>query len=394
MTSQESQHASQNNFDDTTNFQTAAASGSTVNNTVNIYSPNKEKPTPRFCKCILLLSANPQNPEGRARSKESLSEIEKVLNKATLRRAKKRETPPELAFICDELRTRGDELSHLLPDIEPYIIDISGVEDGVANLFLGEDFQLNKGRNPDFLIGETLRIGSPSTKCTILNGCYLEGQAREIVQHVDYLVGIDQSISIDAMLLFLNDFYYHVGLGIPVERAYEAGRNRVLKRGLDDTQVPILLTKTEELSRRQRERELHDLAQKIAEVPESVELRTRKGDLLEESGNHKRAASAYGEALHINDRNYKVWWRYGVAQANAGEYVKAKEAYDNALSLNPSLSDEYVILREYGSLLKSVKELKNSIASYKKSLWLQPRYRVANYEKRKTYKKLYFRSGN
>ena len=88
---------------------------------------------------------------------------------------------------------------------------------------LGEDFQLNQGEDPELLIGEMFRISSPTTKCTVLNGCYLERQAREIVKHVDYLIGINQLVSADATLLFLNDFYFYIGLGIPVQQSLRSG---------------------------------------------------------------------------------------------------------------------------------------------------------------------------
>ncbi len=399
MALQESQQTSQNNRDHSTGNQAVvkgngAAYFGTNTITNNVYNAqNLEKPTLDSPKSILLLSANPKNPEGWARSKENLAEIEKVLDKATRHRIEKGETPPAFAFLRNELHTEASEVSQTLSAIEPYIVDIFGLEDGLANLALEESFQTNQGKDPDFLIGEMFKISSSNTECTILNGCYLEKQAREIVQHVDYLIGINQSISADATLLFLNDFYFYIGLGIPVSRAYEAGRNRVLRRGLDNSQVPIFLTKIEEISFRNREQKLRILAREIDKAPDSAEKRIEKGDLLEESGRYERAALAYSEALHIDDKNYTAWWKYGIAQANAGNYVEAKEAYDNALSLHPPFSAEYIIRREHGFLLKQIKEFKRSLASYKRSLQLEPRYRVASYEKRKIYKKLYFKAG-
>lgn len=398
MTSQESQQISQNNRDHSTGNQAVVKHGGTAfvgTNTItnNVYNnQNSEKPTLASPKSILLLSANPKNPEGWTRSKENLAEIEKALDKATMYRLKEGKTSPAFASLRDELRAGAGEVAQTLSAMKPYIIDIFGFEDGLSNLALEESFQTNQGKDPEFLIGEMFRISSPTTKCMVLNGCYLEKQAREIVQHVDYLIGINQLISTDATLLFLNEFYFRVGSGEPVSNAYEAGRNRVLRSFDDNAQVPILLTKIEEISRRDEEQKLRIVTKEIEEVPNSVEKRTEKGDLLEKSGKHERAASAYREALYIDGKNYKVWWKYGIAQAKAGDYAKAKEAYNNALSLNQSFSDEYIIRREHGSLLEKMNELENSLASYKSSLWLEPRYRVASYEKRKIYKNLYFKA--
>lgn len=402
MTSQESPQTSQTNRDHSTANQVDARDSSTVytaktnivNNISNEYNvPSIEKPILDSPKRILLLSANPQNPKDWAMSKRNLEEIEKALNKATKYYIEKQKTQSAFASIDDKLRTESGEISQILLAIEPYIVDIFGLEGGLVNLALEEGFKINQGEDPELLIGEMFRISSPTTKCTVLNGCYLEKQAREIVKHVDYLIGINQLVSADATLLFLNDFYFYIGLGIPVSRAYEAGRNRVLRRGLDKTQVPILLTKIEEASRRNREQKLRTLAKEIEEAPDNEEKRIEKGDLLEESGRHKKAVLAYSEALRINDENYKAWWKYGIAQAKAGNYIEAKEAYDKALSLRPPFSDEYIIRRGHGFLLKEIKEFGRSLSSYKRSLQLESRYRIANYEKRKVYKKLYFKNG-
>lgn len=394
MASQESQQASQTNRENSTGNQAFvkdhAAAYFGDNATHYHHAPNiVEKPISDSPKIILLLSANPQNSRSWTRSKENLEEIEKALNKATKYYIEKEKTQSAFAFLEDKLRTEASEISQILLAKTPYIIDIFGFEDGLANLALEEDFQSKQSKDSDFLIGEMFEISSPTTKCTVLNGCYLEAQAREIVQHVDYLIGINQSISIDATLLFLNDFYFYIGLGIPIVRAYKAGRNRVLRRGLDDTQVPILLLKTEEISRRNREQRLSVLAEEIEEAPDNAEKRIERGDLLEESGKHEKAALAYSEALRINGENYKALWKYGIAQTNAGNYVEAKEAYDNALSLHIPFSDAYIIRREHGSILAKIKEFKRSLASYKESLQIEPRYRVSGYEKRKIYKKLY-----
>ena len=94
----------------------------------------------------------------------------------------------------------------------------------------------------DVLIGDFFKIASKNTHCVVLNGCYAENQAREIVQHVEFLIGIDQVLSRDINITFLNEFYYNLGVGVPIELSYEAACNRIRRRGLDENNLPVLLS--------------------------------------------------------------------------------------------------------------------------------------------------------
>ena len=352
--------------------------------------PRSKKPDPltHTQKTIVLLSANLPKTENPYRKRE-ISEIDNAIMRASLATMEKHNSLPMFKRPLDKSDLEADDISKVLSTIEPYIVDISGVEDGLSALLVDGAVKSNESEDLDALIGDFFKVTSKDTYCVVLNGCYVEKQAREIVKHTEFLIGIKHELSHDITITFLNEFYYQLGVGVPIRRFYDAACNRIRRRGLDKSDLPVLLNKQQEEQRRALEQELLNVEKKIEEAPERADLRAAKGDLLEKSGEHEKAASAYEKSLHIDGKDYKVWWKQGKALLKIGKYDQAQKPYQNALSLHPEHQDEYVISQEYGLVLSLIEKHRHSLALYKKSLWLNPRYRAASYERKKIYKKIY-----
>jgi tetratricopeptide (TPR) repeat protein len=279
-------------------------------------------------------------------------------------------------------------------------------------------------KNPEKLIAELFRLHSKSIKCIILNGCYSEVQAREIVQHIDFVIGINQDLEHTNVISFLNEFYYHLGSGRTIRDSYDAGYNLLQRQGLEDINLlPTLLEKYHEIKRRELEKcdkkieknptnvelwkkrasllELLGCAEEANEAyekasslaPDDYKIRAEQGDALERSGKHEKAANVYDKALELEPEDYKVWWKKGKALVKVKKYDEARESYDIAVALAVKLAqpspDRYIICREYAYLLEKLGEHQKSIAMYKKSLGFEPKYRVSSYVKRQVYKKMY-----
>ncbi len=318
---------------------------------------------------VVLLSTNLLGLEEKERRKREVVEIKDAIIRASLTVI---ERDQGLPIFKEPLHKSGIEINQLLQVLSetmPYVVDIAGLGDNLTDLMTEESFG--------------------ATHCIVLNKCYVEKQAREIVQHIDFLVGIHRELSEDITTSFLSEFYYQIGKHMSINRAYDEACSRIRERVQDESRLPVLLSKRQEQQRKAREIELLTLDRKIREEPESANLRIRKGDILEEAGEHVQAASAYEKSLHIEGEDYKVWWKRGKALFKAGKYIEAKAPYEKALSLQPSFPDEYIISTEYGLTLSLAENHQKSIALYKKSLWLEPKYRVANYERKKVYRKLY-----
>lgn len=236
----------------------------------------------------------------------------------------------------------------------------------------------------------------------------------QLIQHIDFLVSISKELSVELVLKFLDEFYFQIGLGWPVVRAYRAGLHKISLFELDQTKLPFLrnanwekeLTlidnkiEEEPLSAvhwQQKASRLQDLGRHKEADQASAKatsnnptLREERGDLLEQSGKHKEAASAYKKTSKLlEEKDYKVLWKVGIAYAKAGLYEKAVNFYDKVINLKPPYPDIYIVFREYGYILEKMEEHDKSIVAYKKALRCEPKFRTASYELRWLYQKMH-----
>jgi tetratricopeptide (TPR) repeat protein len=278
------------------------------------------------------------------------------------------------------------------------------------------------------IISELFRVCSESIKsleCVVLNGCYSASQAQEIIQYVEFVISINHALSEAEAIGFLEEFYFQIFSGKNVKSAYTFGCNWIKRRSSQDIHelLPKLLSRKEEEKRVVLEAELKSCNEAIEHTPSSIDLRKQRARLLKELGRAEEATEAYEEvsllapddlnirtqqgnalvqlgkpseaaivfdqALKLEGRDYKIWWKKAQALVEAKMYVEAIKAYEGAIALKLPPPDKYVIFREYAFVLEKLEQHRKSIFLYKKSLTVQPKYRVSNYEKRQSYKKLY-----
>jgi len=368
-------------------------------------------------KKILMLSANTEDAETVCR-KNQIRKIREALSRAKQSSQFDLENRPEIGVT---------DLSQELSAIEPYAIDIYGRRNGIETLVSENGYENTASENSEKLIAKLFRLHAQSIECVILNGCYLEEQAREVVQYIEFVIGINQNLKDSEALVFLNEFYFHLGSGRTVKDSYDLGCYPLEQNGCDDTQLPILLDKQSEIKRRGLEKELSSCNEEIEKNPNNATLwkkkadilkdlnrpeemdeayekassldpnnykiRTKQGDALEQFKKHEKSVKAYDKALELDPNNYKIWWKKGQALDEAGKYDEAMESYNKAIALEPPSPDNYVICREYGFILKKVGQYQKSIILYEESLDFEPRYRASNYEKRQVHKKMYSQKG-
>ncbi len=77
--------------------------------------------------------------------------------------------------------------------------------------------------------------------CVVLNACYSKSQAEAIVNHVPYVIGMQQAVPDDTAIAFAVGFYRALGAGKEIEFAFEAAKNAVALAGLPGSNIPVLL---------------------------------------------------------------------------------------------------------------------------------------------------------
>ncbi|MFB2895470.1 CHAT domain-containing protein [Aerosakkonemataceae cyanobacterium BLCC-F50] len=190
-------------------------------------------------KKILILAANPkQTPQ--LRLDEEVRDI-----REGLRLAKNRDR-----FILEaRWAVRPRDIRREILDFRPHIIHFSGHGAGETGLCFEDEMgqlQLVTGEALAGLFKQFAR----QIECVLLNACYSEEQAKAIVQHIDYVIGMNKPIGDKAAIEFAVGFYDALAgfdpqydEGSPVEFAYDIACNAISLEGLSGELIPVIKKK-------------------------------------------------------------------------------------------------------------------------------------------------------
>ncbi|MBN3945108.1 MAG: CHAT domain-containing protein [Nostoc sp. NMS7] len=185
---------------------------------------------------ILILAANPKETKNLNLAEE-VRDIKEALQLARYR---------DQFLIEQEWAVRPKDIRRAILDFRPNIIHFCGHGVGTQGLC----FQNNVG-NLQFVTGEVLadlfNNFATQIECVLLNACYSEVQANAIVQHINYVIGMNAPINDKPAIEFTVGFYD--GLAgydpeqdkvSPVEFAFNLGCNAIGLAGLSANAIPVL----------------------------------------------------------------------------------------------------------------------------------------------------------
>ncbi|MBV6628143.1 MAG: SAVED domain-containing protein [Rivularia sp. (in: Bacteria)] len=179
---------------------------------------------------ILVASANPKNTT-QLRLDEEIKQI-----KQAIKQAKKRN---EFEVVDSCLAATYRDLSVAVLETNPHIVHFCGHGEGDAGLVL-EDITGKPTLVDSNTLAGLFELFSDQVECVLLNACYSEKQADVIVQHIDYVIGMNQSIGDRAAIDFATGFYDALGDGRDYEFAYKFGRNRISLPHINQADIPVL----------------------------------------------------------------------------------------------------------------------------------------------------------
>jgi hypothetical protein len=184
-------------------------------------------------KSILFLAANPENTTTLRLDRE-LRDIGEGLQRAQKRDEFKLE---------QRLAVRPRDVQRAMLDLSPQIVHFSGHGAGEQGLVFEDEIG-----NATFVTGEALaglfELFADQIQCVVLNGCYSEVQAKAIVNHIDYAIGMNQAIGDRAAIEFAVGFYDAIGAGRSIEFAYKLGCAAIQMAGIAEHLTPVLLKKS------------------------------------------------------------------------------------------------------------------------------------------------------
>lgn len=164
---------------------------------------------------ILFLAANPPGTARLDLDKE-VSKIDDGLQRSKLR---------DQFHLVSKWAVDSNSLRRALLEEKPDIVHFSGHGEGQTGLVLVGQNGEPKPATSEALSG--LFKLFPEIKCVVLNACYAETQAKAIVQHIDYVIGMKQSVRDDAAIAFATGFYDGLGYEKSIDVAFELGCNAI-----------------------------------------------------------------------------------------------------------------------------------------------------------------------
>ena len=115
------------------------------------------------------------------------------------------------------LAVGSEDLHDLILNFEPNIVHFCGHGSGESGLVF-----LDKKISTDAL-SSLFKLFQKHLECVVLNACFAEVQAKAIVKHIDYVIGMKQEIQDRAAKAFSLGFYRALAYGRSIEDAYEFG---------------------------------------------------------------------------------------------------------------------------------------------------------------------------
>ncbi len=188
-------------------------------------------------KRILIVAANPRQTNHLHLDKE-VRKIEEALE-----RAHKRD---QFELVqCRAVTPRDLRLALL--NKRPQIVHFCGHGVGDEGLVLENETGEVQFVSTNALVG-LFKLFADQVECVLLNACYSEVQAEVIKQHIDYVIGMNQTIGDQTAIEFAASFYDAVGAGKDYEFSFEYACNSILMAGINQADIPILKKKSNSTS--------------------------------------------------------------------------------------------------------------------------------------------------
>ena len=183
---------------------------------------------------VLFLAANPGSSEQLALDEEARAIEEKV------RDAKHR----DLVIVQTRWAVRPGDLQQAFLENEPTVVHFSGHGGGNVGIVLaGGDPSKESFVTADAL-ADLFRVLKDGIRVVVLNACFSEVQAKAIVEQIDFVVGMGDSIGDEAARVFAAAFYRGLAFGRTVRSAFELGINELKLAGLGaEDSTPQLLVR-------------------------------------------------------------------------------------------------------------------------------------------------------
>jgi hypothetical protein len=177
---------------------------------------------------ILFLTAEPTDTT-RLRLAQELRDIGERLQLSKERERFRLEYRPS---------ARPGDIIQAIVDVEPHIVHFSGHGTSTGELCFENESGETQPVKPEALAA-LFELVADHVNCVFLNACYSDIQAKAIVKHIPFVIGMNKAIGDQAAIALAVGFYTALGTR-PIEEAFKFGCTRIQLEGISEELTPVL----------------------------------------------------------------------------------------------------------------------------------------------------------
>lgn len=185
---------------------------------------------------ILFLAADPSDAT-RLRLGKELREIREKLQLSKQR---------DHFLIESRESVRPGDITQGIFDVEPQIVHFSGHGTATGELCF-ENFSGKSQFVRPAALASLFELVAKQICCVVLNACYSELQAKAIVKHIPFVIGMSRAIGDKAAIEFATGFYKALGAGHSFEKAYKFGCVEMQLESNEEYLTPVLHSKAQSM---------------------------------------------------------------------------------------------------------------------------------------------------
>lgn len=200
-----------------------------------VKTPKYKKKSKRRKMKITFLASNPFSSSRLALDEEA-REIEMKVRDAKHR---------DKVIFKTRWAVRPEDLQQALLEDEPVVVHFSGHGGGAVGIVLHSQDQSDESFVVEKALADLFRVLKDDIRVVVLNACYSEVQAKAIVQEIDFVVGMSDSVGDKAARVFASAFYRGLAFGRSIQSAFDLGLNELRLVGLgNEDHIPQLLVRS------------------------------------------------------------------------------------------------------------------------------------------------------
>ena len=194
----------------------------------------KEKELPIKIK-VLFCSTNPTTVDDKGKENPTLKldrEVREIENR--IRLSHHRDSIEVKSIWAVQIKDLFDALNAH----DPEILHISG--HGNTDMIFFEDPQGNPKPVTSDALSQIVSTMTRNLQLVVLNSCYSAGSAQAVINYISTAIGMANSISDEAAIIFAGQFYSAIGFGRSIQTAFDQAKTAILAEGLSEDQTPQL----------------------------------------------------------------------------------------------------------------------------------------------------------